>query len=325
MRAVLCKDWGGPQTLVVEEVPEPSPGPGEVCIEVHAASVNFADTLMIAGKYQVKPERPFSPGMEVGGVVSACGEGVSGLAVGQRVMAVTGQGAYAERVVAPEKDVFAIPDSMPFDEAASFPVAYGTSHLGLCRRAQLKAGEVLLVHGAAGGVGITAVEIGRHLGATVIATAGTDAKLAIARSHGAHHGVDYAAEDVRERVLELTGGRGADVIYDPVGGDVFDASLRCINWEGRILVVGFAAGRIPSAPANYLLVKNCATIGVFWGAYSRRDPATLRAGMEALLGWYEEGALKPHISLRYSMDEVPAAMNALLERRSTGKVVISIR
>jgi NADPH:quinone reductase len=325
MRAVVCKEWGGPETLVVEEVADPVAGPGEVCIDVHAASVNFADTLLIAGTYQVKPERPFSPGMEVGGVVSGVGDGVTQVKLGQRVMALTGEGAYAEKVVVEEKGVFAIPDSMGFDEGASFPVAYGTSHLGLRHRGNLKAGEVLVVHGAAGGVGVTAVEIGKHLGATVIATAGSPEKLEVAKAHGADHCIDYSKEDVRQRVLELTDKRGADVIYDPVGGDVFDASMRCVAWEGRILVIGFAAGRIPTAAANYLLVKNCAAIGVFWGAYIDRDPATLRAGMEELVGWYSEGALKPHISMTFAMEEVADAMGALLGRRSTGKVVIKIR
>ena len=242
MRAVLCKAWGGPEDLVVEQVPMPRPGRGEIRVAVEVAGVNFADTLMIAGQYQEKPAFPFSPGLECAGVVDALGDGVDGVAIGDRVMAVAGHGAFAEAAVMPADRVFPIPDVMPFDIAAAFPVAYGTSHLALCHRAGLSAGEVLLVHGAAGGVGLTAVEIGKTVGATVIATAGGADKLAVAAEYGADHLIDYRNEDVRDVVLRLTGGSGADVVYDPVGGEVFDASLR---WKAAYSSSASPAARFP--------------------------------------------------------------------------------
>ena len=324
MRAVMCKDWGTPETLVVEDVPIPEPGPGKVRIAVKAAGVNFADTLLIQGKYQIKPDHPFSPGLESAGVIDAVGDGVSRLKAGDRVMSYANFGSHAEFQVVPEAAVHIIPDSMDFEAAAGFPVAYGTSHVGLDHRGRLQAGETLLVHGAAGGVGLTAVEIGKAMGATVIATARGAEKLAIAKKHGADHLVDYSEEDIRARVLEITGGNGANVIYDPVGGDVFDASLRCIAWEGRLLVIGFAAGRIPEARANYLLLKNCAAIGVFWGAYTEHDPQVIHRSWDALLGWYEAGKLKPHVSHTFALHEVPDAMKMLLSRKSTGKIVIKV-
>lgn len=324
MRAMVCEDWGKPDSLTLREMPVPEPGRGEVRVAVRAAGVNFADTLVIAGQYQVRPERPFVPGFELGGVVDACGPGVQGLEPGQRVMGVPQVGAFGEFAVMPADRVYPIPDVMTFAHAAAFPVAYGTSHLALRHRGGLRSGEVLLVHGAAGGVGLTAVEIGAHLGATVIATAGSEEKLAIARRAGAAHGINYRDTDIRDAVRALTEGHGADVIYDPVGGDVFDASLRCINWEGRLLVIGFADGRIPSAPANLLLVKNCAVVGVFWGAYMDKDPATLAHSMRELLDWYVAGALKPHVSETLPLESAAEAMNLILARRSTGKVVLEV-
>ena len=323
MRAVLCRELGPPENLKLEDVPPPEPGEGQVTIAVSAAGVNFADTLIIAGKYQDKPPLPFSPGLEAAGIVAKVGPGVTGLKEGDRVMSMLGYGGYAEEALAPAAGTLKIPDSMDFVDAASFPVAYGTSHLGLRRRGNLKAGETLLVHGAAGGVGLTAVQIGRVVGAEVIGTARGRDKLDIAAANGAKHVIDYSEEDIRERVLEITGKRGADVIYDPVGGDVFDASLRCIAWEGRILVIGFAAGRIPQVPANYLLVKNCAAVGVFWGAYMRRDPSVVRESFEELFGWYDDGLLKPHVSATFDLEEVPDAMQMLLSRKSTGKIVVT--
>lgn len=324
MRAVLCKEWGPPESLVVEDAPMPEPGPGEVRIAVKAAGLNFADTLLIQGKYQFKPDHPFSPGLECAGVIDAVGEGATRVAPGDRVMSYANFGSHAEYQVVAESAVHKIPDGLDFESAAGFPVAYGTSHVALDHRGKLQAGETLLVHGAAGGVGLTAVEIGKAMGATVIATARGADKLAIAKEHGADHLIDYSEEDIRERVLDITGGTGANVIYDPVGGDVFDASLRCIAWEGRLLVIGFAAGRIPEAKANYLLLKNCAAVGVFWGAYTEKDPQVIQDSWAQLLAWHEAGKLKPHVSHTFPMEQVTEAMQLLLSRKSTGKLVIKI-
>jgi NADPH2:quinone reductase len=324
MKAVLCKTFGLPESLVVEDVAAPEPVKRQVRIAVRAAGLNFPDTLMIAGKYQVKPPFPFAPGAECAGVVDAVGEGVSSVKPGDRVMAMTGWGAMAEQAVVAEQGVFRIPDSMSFVQAAGFVVTYGTVYHALVDRARLKPGEVLLVHGAAGGVGLNAVEIGKCLGATVIATAGSDDKLKLARDYGADHLINYRAGDFRDKVKELTGGRGADVIFDPVGGDVFDQSLRCINWGGRLLVIGFASGRIPEAPANLILLKSIDLVGVFWGAFAQRDPARNRANFETMLRWFGEGRLKPHVSKTFALDQVPAAMRFLLSREATGKVVITV-
>lgn len=325
MRAVVCREWGGPESLALEEVAEPgAPGAGQVRIAVRAAGINFADTLMIRGKYQVKPDFPFSPGLEIAGIVEEVGSGVTSVRPGDRVMALLDHGGYAERAVARAADVFPIPDSMDFETAAGFPIAYGTSHVALWERAGLKPGETLVVHGAAGGVGLTAVEIGKAMGATVIASAGSAEKLEVASGRGADHLIDYRTEDIRARVKELTGGAGADVIFDPVGGDVFDASLRCIAWGGRLLVIGFAEGRIPQIPANILLVKNCAAVGVHWGAYRQHAPAIVAESFRTLFRWFEEGRIRPHISHRLPIEENGEAMRLLIERRSTGKVVLSI-
>ena len=301
MKAVICKQRGTPQDLFIEELASPSVTAGQVKVAVHACGINFADTLMIAGQYQVKPPFPFTPGFEVAGEVAAVGPEVTQYKPGDRVIAFTDYGGYAEEVITPATSCLPIPDNMNFVDAAAFMVAYGTSHLALDHRARLQAGEVLLVHGAAGGVGLTAVEIGKHMGATIIATASTPAKLAIAQQYGADHLINYREENFRDRVKEITGGKGADVIYDPVGGDVFDQSLRCLNLEGRLLVIGFASGRIPQIPANLALVKNCNIVGVYWGAYSQRQPHTLLQSMQTLLDWYSQGKLKPHISATYPL------------------------
>ncbi|MHA1538058.1 MAG: NADPH:quinone oxidoreductase family protein [Alphaproteobacteria bacterium] len=322
MRAVVCTKWGGPEDLSIEEMEPKSPGPGEVRMAIRAAGLNFADTLMIAGKYQERPDFPFSPGLEAAGEVIECGAGVEGLAPGDRVMAVLGHGGFASEAVTNAERVYKIPDSMPFEEAAGFPVAYGTSHVALRHRANLAAGETLVVHGASGGVGLTAVEIGAALGAEVIACASSTEKLSLAEKYGATHLVDYSKQDIRERVLEITNKRGADVIYDPVGGDSFDASLRCIAWEGRLIVIGFASGRIPSAPANYILLKNCSLVGVLWGAYLGRDPAVVRRSMEELIEWYGQGKLKPHISRTFPLAEAAEAIISMMARKSTGKIVL---
>ncbi len=323
MRAVVCRELSGPQSLNVEEDPDPKPGPGEVAIDVAAAGVNFADTLMVTGKYQEKPELPFTPGLELAGRVTALGAGVTGVAPGDRVIGLVDRGAFAEVALVRADEVYPIPDSMDFDVAAGFPITYGTAHGALVWRAELKPGETLLVHGAAGGVGLAAVDVGKALGAEVIATAGGPEKLEIARAHGADHLVDYRSEDIRERVKALTGGRGADVVFDPVGGEVFMASLRAVAWGGRLLVIGFAAGKVPEIPANLLLVKNLAVLGLYWGAYRQKAPALLRAQFETLTGWYAEGRLAPLVSHRLDLAEAGRALDLLLTRKATGKVVLT--
>jgi len=324
MRAVLCKEWGGPEKLVIEDVPRPALREGAVRVAVHAAGVNFADLLVIAGQYQEKPAFPFTPGAEAAGVVSEVGAGVNTLKPGDRVMALTGLGAYAEEAVVDAARVLPIPDSMDFESAAAFPVACGTSHGALEWRARLQAGEWLLVLGAAGGVGLAAVEIGKAMGAQVIACAGGAEKLAVAQQHGADHVIDYSREDIRERVKAITGGHGADVVYDPVGGDAFDAALRSIAWGGRHVVIGFAAGRIPQIPANIVLVKNIDVIGFYWGSYQAHNPELLRASLAKLLGWVEQGKLKPRISQRFDLKEVALALDELRRRKTTGKVVLTM-
>lgn len=324
MRAVICKHWCTPADLTVENVPSPDLADDGVRIAVRAAGVNFADTLIIAGKYQIQPPLPFSPGFEISGEVLECGPAVSRVKPGNRVMAVIDYGGFAQQVVAPETEVHVLPDAVNDQVGAGFPVAYGTSHLGLKHRARLKAGEILLVHGAAGGVGLTAVEIGKRLGAVVIATAGGAKKLRIASKAGADHVIDSGGEDVRERVKSLTDGRGADVVYDPVGGPLFDSSLRCTAPGGRILLVGFASGEVPQIPANILMVKNIDAIGFYWGAHRVFAPEVMNASFEELLEWLGEGSLKPHISASYPLTEASAALQDLRARRTTGKVVLTV-
>ncbi len=324
MRAVLCTGWGAPESLIVGEAPAPRAGRGEVRIAVEACGVNFADTLLIAGTYQCKPAFPFSPGLEVAGVAAECGAGVTTCAPGDRVIAVLDFGGYAGQVAAPAADVFRVPDAMDFAHAAGFAVVYGSAYAGLRWRAALAPGETLLVLGAGGGVGLAAVEVGKAMGARVIAAAGGPDKLALAGGRGADHLVDYRAEDLRARVKEITGGRGADVIFDPVGGDAFDTALRCVAWEGRIVVVGFASGRIPRAPANLLLVKNCAVMGVYTGAYRRREPARYRAALDELFAWWGEGRLRPHVSRRFPLERAAEALRVLMDRAATGKVVLTV-
>lgn len=323
MRAVLCNEWGGPERLALGEVPPPEPGPGEVLISVAAAGVNYADVLMVAGKYQERPPFPFSPGLEVAGTVAGLGDGVTGLAPGARVLALTNAGGFAEQVVARTRDVFVLPEAMDFVTAAGFPITYGTAHGAMVWRAGLSAGEVLLVHGAAGGVGLATVEVGKALGATVIATAGGPDKLAVAEAHGADHLIDTRREDIRERVKALTGGRGADVVFDPVGGEVFDASLRAVAWGGRLVVIGFAAGRVQQIPANILLIKNLSALGFYWGSYRKHAPDMITAQFARLFEWFEAGKLAPHVSHRLDLARAAEALELLTSRRSTGKVVLT--
>jgi len=319
---MLCREFGPVDKLELAELPSPAIAPGHVRVSVHAIGVNFADLLIIQGTYQEKPPLPFSPGFEIAGVVTEVGTGVDGAHVGDRVLGIMDHGAYADEVVLPADRLLAIPPSMGFPIAAGFPVAYGTSHGALDWRARLKPGETLLVLGAAGGVGLTAVEIGKAMGATVIAVAGGAAKLEVARRQGADHLIDYSREDLRARIKEITGGRGPDVIYDPVGGDAFDQCLRSIAWEGRIIVIGFAAGRISQIPANLVLVKNCDVIGFYWGSYRRHRPAQVRQSFETLLTWFEAGKLKPHISHTLDLADAGRALTLLAERKATGKVVL---
>jgi NADPH2:quinone reductase len=295
-----------------------------VRLKIHAAGINFADLLLVSGQYQEKPPLPFIPGAEVAGVITEVGAGVSNLKAGDRVMALTGTGAFAEEAVVDAARIFPIPDKMDFPSAAGFPVTYGTSHGAFDWRAHLKPGEWLLVLGAAGGVGLTAVEIGKAMGAQVIACAGGAEKLAIAKSHGADHLIDYSSEDIRVRVKEITGGHGADVVYDPVGGDAFDASLRSIAWAGRIIIIGFASGRVPQVPANIVLVKNIDIIGFYWGSHQGRKPELLRDSFAQLFRWFEEGKLKPHVSQKLDLKEAAAALDLLRQRKSTGKVVLTM-
>lgn len=322
MRAIVCPAFGA--ALELRDIDRPALAPTQVRIRVVAAGVNFADTLFITGKYQEKVVPPLVPGMELSGTVIEVGAAVAGVAVGDRVMAAVTGGAFAEEAVAEQTDVVRLPESLDFVTAAGFPVAYGTSHMGLKAKAGLRAGEVLVVHGAAGGVGLTAVEVGVAMGATVIATAGGPDKVRVALDHGAHHGIDYKAEDIRERVKALTGGRGADVIYDPVGGEVFDASLRAIAPDGRILVIGFASGSVPQIPANILLVKNVTVIGYWWGAYRKLNPALVQDSLAECVRWWAEGKLKPLVSQTLPLDQAADALALLKSRAATGKLVLTV-
>jgi NADPH2:quinone reductase len=321
---VLCKEFTGPEKLVIEDVPPPPLRDGAVRVKVRAAGLNFGDTLLVSGQYQDKPPLPFIPGMEIAGVVAEVAPGVKHLKVGDRVLGSVGRGGYAEEVVADADAVHRIPDSMDFAIAAGFPVAYSTSHGAFLWRARLKPGETVLVLGASGGVGLTAVEIAKAMGASVIAAAGSAEKLAVAKRAGADHLIDYTTENLRERVKEITGGRGADVVYDPVGGDAFDQSLRSIAWEGRIIIIGFAGGRVPQIPANIVLVKNIDILGFFWGSYRRHKPHLMAESLDQLLRWFDEGKLKPHISHRLPLGQVKEALDLLRTRKSTGKVVLTI-
>jgi len=322
MKAVLCHKFGSPEDLTLGDAPSPPLSAGQVKIAVRACGVNFPDVLMIQGLYQLKPPFPFSPGLEVAGDIIEVAGNVRDLQVGQRVMATMMYGGFAEEVVVPAATVLPMPVEMSYEHGAGFPLVYGTSHVALTHRAQLKAGETLLVLGAAGGVGLAAVELGKHLGARVIAAASSPEKLELARSYGADELIDYTSENLRERLNELTKGRGVDVIYDPVGGDIFDQALRRIAWEGRYLIIGFASGRIPSLPANIALLKNASIIGTFWGAYLQNDPGVIRASFAVLTDWYAAGLLKPHIHKVFALADAASALRQLMDRRAMGKVLL---
>jgi NADPH:quinone reductase len=324
MRAILCAKPADPPELALGELPVPEPEPGQVRVRVKAAGVNFADTLMVRGTYQARPTLPFVPGMELAGQIDALGPGVKGFAVHQRVLATVEHGAFAEYALARAADCAPLPGAMDDATAATFPIVYGTAHAGLEWRAGLRRGETLLVLGAAGGVGLASVEIGKAMGAKVIAAAGGAERCALALSRGAEAAIDYKREDLREAVKKMTGGAGVDVVFDPVGGDMSDAALRCLAWEGRLIVVGFASGRIPAIPANLLLIKNVAAIGLFWGAYRARNPDKLAASLDALLSWWDQGILKPMVSERYKLARAGDALERLAKRQARGKIAIEI-
>ncbi|MEF8698182.1 MAG: NADPH:quinone oxidoreductase family protein [Candidatus Accumulibacter sp. UW20] len=324
MQAIVCHEFSGPAALRLEELPPPRPGAGQVRIRVRACGVNFADSLITRGQYQKQPQPPFSPGFEVSGEVLELGAGVRTVAVGERVIAITAQGGYAEEVIAEGNCCVVMPAAMSWQQGAALPVVFGTSHVALSHRARLQVGETLLVHGAAGGVGLSAVAIGKKMGASVIATAKGAGKLQVASEHGADHLIDTSREDLRRRIRELTAGRGADVVYDPVGGESFAASLGSIAFEGRLLVIGFASGRVPQIPANHLLVKNVDVIGLNWPAYAELNPRVMTGSFRTLIQWYLDGVIKPHVSAIYPLAQVADAIDQVASRRSTGKVVIAI-
>ena len=323
MKAVLCKQHGGPGTLVVEEVESPRPQAGEVVVAVHAAAVNFPDTLIIENKYQFKPTLPFSPGGEVAGTVKSVGAGVLDFAPGDRVIAVCGWGGFADEVAVRATRIVHLQDGVPMDAAAALVLTYGTSHYALQERAELKSGETLLVLGAAGGTGLSAVEIGKLMGARVIAAASSEAKLALCREYGADATIDYSQEDWRERLKALTEGRGVDVVYDPVGGAYTEPALRSMAWGGRLLVIGFTTGDIPRPPLNLPLLKGCSIVGVFYGGFAEHEPQRHRALLAELMQWLAQGRIKPAITSRRPIEEAAAALEDVAARRALGKIVLT--
>lgn len=323
MKAILCKEYGPPESLVLEEVDDPEPKSGQVVIDIEACAINFPDVLMIEGQYQFKPNMPFSPGAEVAGTVSALGEGVAGIAVGDKVIASPGFGGLAEKAAVAADSCIQVPDGIDLIHASAFLYAYGTSQHALVDRAQIRPGETLVVLGAAGGVGLAAVELGALLGAKVIAVASTDAKLDLCREHGASATINYSTEDLKKRIRELTDSQGADVIYDAVGGEYAEPALRAIGWLGRYLVIGFAAGEIPKIPLNLVLLKGCDIRGVFWGSFVAREPERHRANVDQLISWWQEGKLSPHVSETFPLERAGEAIRHLADRKALGKVVVT--
>ncbi|MBW7470626.1 NADPH:quinone oxidoreductase family protein [Marinobacter sp. M216] len=324
MKAILCKEYGPADSLVIEDVPSPEVKGRGVKVRVKAAGLNFPDTLIIEGKYQLKPSMPFSPGGEMAGEVIEVGEKVTRFKPGDRVAGLTGYGAFAEEVVVPEQNLLPIPDSMSDEKAAAFTMVYGTSYYALKQRANLQPGESLLVLGASGGVGLATVELGKAMGARVIAAASSAEKLAIAKDAGADELINYSEEPLKEAVKNLTKGKGVDVIYDPVGGDFTEQALRAMGWNGRHLIIGFAAGEIPKVPANLTLLKGCSVVGVFWGSFTQREPEASAQNMMELMKLYAEGKIDPKISEVFEFDDYAKALGALTERRATGKVVLKV-
>ena len=325
MKAIICDEWCKPEELKFIDVASPKVEKDTVKIDIYAAGLNFPDTLIIQGKYQFKPAFPFSPGSELAGVVTEVGREVKNFKSGDRVMAAFSHGAFAEEICVPEKKLTKIPDKMDFVTAASMSLTYGTSAYALFQRANIKKEDTILIHGAAGGVGITALEISKNIGSKVIVTAGTNEKLEILKKYGADLCINYSKGEFKEKVKEFTDGKGADIIYDPVGGDVFDQSLRCIAWNGKLLVVGFASGKIPSAPANLPLLKNCSVVGVFWGAWTEREPQGHQQNMKKVFAWWQEGKISPKISKVFPLQDTKDAMYSLINREVIGKAVIKVR
>ncbi len=324
MKAIVCKAYGPAETLVIEEVPSPEVKGRGVKVRVRAAGLNFPDTLIIEGKYQFQPPMPFSPGGEMAGEVIAVGDQVTRFRPGDRVAGLTGYGAFAEEVVVAEDNLLPVPDAMSDEQAAAFTMVYGTSYHALKQRANLQPGETLLVLGASGGVGLAAVELGKAMGARVIAAASSAEKLAVARAAGADELINYRDEPLKDAAKRLTRGKGVDVVYDPVGGDFTEQALRAMAWNGRHLIVGFAAGEIPKIPANLTLLKGCSVVGVFWGDFPRREPQTSAENMQALLTLFAEGRITPTISQVYAFEDYVDAFGALTGRRATGKVVLRV-
>lgn len=322
MKALLCEEHGAPESLVMRDIAIPKPGYGEVLIRVHAAGLNFPDSLIIANKYQFKPALPFSPGAELSGTIAAIGDGVSGFARGQRVSALTNWGAFAEFVVAKASQTTPVPDGVDLDAAAAISMAYGTSHHALKQRANLQPGETLLVLGASGGVGLAAVELGKAMGARVIAAASSEEKLDIARRHGADETVNYAGTDLKAAVKDLTGTAGVDVIYDPVGDKFADPAFRTMGWGGRYLVIGFAGGEIPRLPLNLPLIKGASIVGVFWGDFVSRTPELHQENMAELYRMVLDGRISPFVSAHYPLEKGGEAIRAMMERKVTGKVLV---
>ncbi|MFO1162218.1 MAG: NADPH:quinone oxidoreductase family protein [Reyranellaceae bacterium] len=323
MRALICSHWGKVDELELGDAPMPVPGADEVLIKVAATAVNYADSIMVAGRYQTKPELPFSPGLETAGTVTACGKDVKGLAPGDKVMAILAYGGLAEYAVAPAAETWRLPAGMSFVEAGAFPIAYISSDVAIRWQGRLEPGETMLVLGAAGGVGLTAVEIGKAMGARVIAAASTPEKLAVAKEHGADETIDYSKEKLTERVMALTNGKGADVCFDPVGGPLFDAALSSLGWGGRILLVGFVGG-VPQIPANRLLVKHRSAMGSSLRYFRWNAPDKLKRSVDELFRWYGEGKLEPCITHRLPLERTVEALHLLTERRAHGKIVIEL-
>jgi|TARA_B110000305_G_C19463085_1_gene655922 NADPH2:quinone reductase len=324
MKAYVCREFGPVDSHKVEEIEDPRAEAGQVIVDVKAAGVSFPDVLIVQGKYQFQPPFPFSPGGEIAGIISEVGEGVVDWKIGDRVIAMTGNGGIAEKVLAFEMTLMPLPDSMDFKDGAAFPLNYGTTYYALKQRGQLQAGETLLVTGAGGGVGTTAIEIGKAMGARVIAAASSDEKLEIAKNLGADEIINYSDGELKEKVKALTGGLGADVIYDPIGGDIFMQCMRCINWKGRVLVIGFASGPIPEVPTNLALLKGCSIVGVFWGRFTGAEPEENSQNFDELFALHAEGKLKPQITKSYSLDDAAEAIASLENRKATGKVVIEM-